>query len=128
MCVVSATSVKPLMGLRCWSQQPATATTTTTAAAEADTASAAQQEASTVDNLPNIHNLTHNINISKSNLTLNFDIKTYNKIQLCEPWLDLNTHITTSKFTILIYKLQKKCKRKEGRLEEAIRWILMYII
>ena len=46
-----------------------------------------QQEASTVDNLPNIHILTHNINISKSNLTLQlnyFDIKTYNKTQLTE--------------------------------------------
>ena len=41
MCVVSPAGVKPLMGLRRWSQQPATATTTTTAAAEADTASAA---------------------------------------------------------------------------------------
>ena len=62
MCVVSPAGVKPLMGLRCWSQQPATATTTT-AAAEADTASAAG--GFMVDNLPNIHNLTHNINISK---------------------------------------------------------------
>ena len=48
-----------------------------------------QQEASTMDNLPNIHNLTHNINISKFNLTLTlqlnyFDIKTYNKTQLTE--------------------------------------------
>ena len=82
MCVVSATGVKPLMGLRRWTQQPATATTTTTtAAAEADTASAAG--GFMVDNLPNIHNL----NISKSNLTLQlnyFDIKTYNKTQLTE--------------------------------------------
>ena len=60
MCVVSPASVKPLMGLQWWSQQPATATTTT-AAAEADTASAAG--GFMVDNLPNIHILTHNINI-----------------------------------------------------------------